>query len=273
MKYRSQTGFAAIRSMEPDENLKKIGESASLPLDTAVADLPEVKGTENAKYVHVGAPLGVIVSASDLGRTVSDILSSPGVSLGSSETVVGTNENCSMDYMRSTLRQLQPESCGRCVLCRLAIDQLVRIFDDAVSGKGHADDLQTVKTIAASMRQSAFCRFGKAVGALVESYAAAFAGEFDDHAKRKKCNAMVCKKYLSYHILGSKCTGCGECLDVCDEDAITGKSKYIHMIDDYDCTRCGKCMEVCEEGAIVTAGSIKPKTPEKLTRVGAWKGR
>ena len=271
MKYRSQTGFAAIRSMEPDENLKKINDNISLPLDKPISEL--IEAVEGVKYVHVGAPLGLILSPGELGKNLSDILALPGVSLGSSEILVGTEKNCSVDYLRSVLRELLPESCGRCVLCRLALDQLCRIFDDAVNGRGRPDDLQTLKTIAVSMRQSAHCRLGKAAGALVESYAAAFSGEFEDHTKRKKCAAMVCKKYLSYHILGSKCIGCGECMDVCEEDAITGKSKFIHMIDDYDCTRCGKCMEVCEEGAIVTAGAIKPKTPEKLTKVGMWKGR
>ena len=271
MKYRSQTGFAAIRSMEPDENLKKINEALSLPADKPVSEL--IGSTDDVKYVHIGAPLGVILPAGELNKTVSDILAIPGVCLGSEELVVGTDKNCSADHIRSVLKSLLPESCGRCVLCRLALDQLCRIFDDAVNGRGRADDLQTLKTLALSMRQSAHCRLGKGAGALIESYAANFAGEFEDHTKRKKCAAMVCKKYLSYHILGSKCIGCGECMDVCEEDAITGKSKFIHMIDDYDCTRCGKCLEVCEEGAIVTAGAIKPKTPEKLTKVGMWKGR
>ena len=272
MKYKTQTGFAAIRSMEPEENLKKINAELTIPMDKPVSGLVSIPEDE-VKYVHVGAPIGVILPGSALGKTTEELSALPGVCFGSNDIVTGTQSNCSVDYMRLTLKSLRDESCGRCVLCRLGIEQLYRIFEDATNGKGRPDDLQTMKTIAASMRQSSYCSFGKGVGALVESYAASFSGEFEDHCKRKKCAAMVCKKYLSYHILGSKCIGCGECMDVCDDDAITGKNKYIHMIDEYDCTRCGKCMEVCEEDAIVIAGSIKPKTPEKLTKVGMWKGR
>ena len=63
-------------------------------------------------------------------------------------------------------------------------------------------------------------------------------------ARLKRCDAMVCKQYTSFHILGAKCQGCGKCLDVCPSDAIDGEEDYIHVINQVDCTRCGKCLEV-----------------------------
>lgn len=289
MKYRTQTGFAAIRSMEPDQTLKEINQSlhgaytvtitgaarAELSVNetTTVADLLEQAGSPNLKFVHVGAPLGVILSGSDLNHTLAELQGRSGVSFGSAEICAADETVCSVDYLRKLFRTLKEESCGRCVLCRLGLDQLCRTFDDAATGKGRSDDVSTLGRLARSMREAAYCSFGKAAGALLESCLAACSVEFEDHAKRKKCAAMVCKEYLTYHILGSKCTGCQECLDVCEADAITGKKKYIHMIDDFDCTRCGKCMDICEEDAIVLAGPVKPKTPTKLTKVGAWKGK
>lgn len=84
---------------------------------------------------------------------------------------------------------------------------------------------------------------------------------------------MVCEKYLTYIIQPNLCTGCGECMDICQEDAIEGKPRYIHMIDEFECSRCGKCVNACEENAIILVGANKPKLPMKLTKVGTWRGR
>lgn len=292
MMYKKETGFAAIRRMEPDEALKAINEpllSAEIveltldgvangtvtvsPGDT-IGSLLEKAGCNVAvKFIHVGAPFGVLLAKSGPNKTLTDILAFPGVSLGSLTIYVGGDKECSVHYIRKILDTLKPESCGRCVLCRLGIDQVIRIMNDAVSGKGRAEDFATPRGLVTAMRKAAYCRFGKGVGALLESYCDCFASEFEDHARRKKCATMVCEKYLQYIILPNLCNGCGDCMDECDKDAIQGKPRYIHMIDEFDCTRCGKCVKVCKEGAIVIAGAVKPKLPTKLTKVGQWRGK
>ena len=68
---------------------------------------------------------------------------------------------------------------------------------------------------------------------------------------------------MTYHIIAANCIGCGECLDVCEDDAILGKKKFVHIIDQDECIQCGKCMEACEEEAIVLAGAVKPRCPKK----------
>jgi NAD-dependent dihydropyrimidine dehydrogenase PreA subunit len=94
--------------------------------------------------------------------------------------------------------------------------------------------------------------------------------EIEDHIKRKKCPAAVCKAFMILVVLPDKCTGCGECLQVCDDDAIEGKKGYIHMINDDDCVKCGKCSEVCEVKAIVTVRGVKPRLPKRLTKAGQF---
>ena len=290
MMYRKEIGFAAIRSMEPDEALKAINEplrsasSLEWTLDGAAKgtvsvapDAPAktiLNGADaDVKFLHIGAPLGVLLSKSALEKPLSEVLAAPGVSLGSMRVYVGSAKECIVSYLSAVLDTLQPESCGRCVLCRLGIDQLRRILADAMNGKGRPDDLATLRSLSGAMRQAAHCRLGKGVGALTESFLAGFSMEFEDHAKRKKCPAGVCKNYLSYIILPNLCTGCGDCLDECEDDAIEGKPKFIHMIDELECSRCGRCAAVCEENAIVLAGAVHPRLPTKLTRVGTWKGR
>ena len=68
---------------------------------------------------------------------------------------------------------------------------------------------------------------------------------------------------MTYHILPTKCVGCGECVDACEDEAILGKARFIHVIDQKACTQCGRCVSACEEGAIIMAGADKPRTPPR----------
>ncbi len=79
---------------------------------------------------------------------------------------------------------------------------------------------------------------------------------------------------MTFHILPDLCDGCGECVDVCPEDAIEGGRKKVHVIDQDACEKCGKCYEVCMDlrQAVVKAGAVKPRTPKRPIPVGTWKG-
>ena len=296
MRFRKLEGFEAIRAKEPENALNELKtqleektaqgtiefsvtgakeKNITCTTEDTVAELAEkcdgaADGTK-VQYVHIGYPLGVMVPVSGFDRKVGELFGKTSVMTGSFELHVFGESACPVDYMGGLLRELKEESCGRCVLCRMALQQLGIIFDDAVNGRGRADDKNTVTAIAEAMQLGAHCPFGKAAGALTQNFAEDFADELEDHAKRRVCKAGVCKKYMTYHILGTKCTGCGDCEDVCNDDAITGKKGFIYMIDTFDCTGCGKCIEECEEEAIIVAGVKKPKTPDKLTKVGRWK--
>lgn len=50
----------------------------------------------------------------------------------------------------------------------------------------------------------------------------------------------------------SRCTGCGECLEVCPVDAVSGDAdKKQISIDSKQCIKCGTCVDSCEPGALV----------------------
>ena len=296
MRFRTLEGFAAIREKEPENALNELKtrleeqksagtveftvtgakkEKVTCTQETTAAELVEAAGGtadgSKAQFVHIGYPLGALVPAAAFDRKVFEVLEKAPVMTGSFELHVFGENVCPVDYMGKLIAELKEESCGRCVLCRMALQQIGILFDDAVNGRGQSDDKKIILDIAEAMQLGAHCPFGKAAGALAQNFAEDFATALEDHTKRKICAAGVCKKYMSYHILGSKCTGCGDCEDVCDADAITGKKGFIYMIDNFDCTGCGKCLEECEEEAIVLAGAKKPKTPEKLTKVGRWR--
>jgi len=45
-----------------------------------------------------------------------------------------------------------------------------------------------------------------------------------------------------------KCTGCGNCANVCPVEAIIIESKA--RIKENDCLECGTCVDECPEGAL-----------------------
>ena len=46
-----------------------------------------------------------------------------------------------------------------------------------------------------------------------------------------------------------KCTGCGDCVDVCPLEAITVQDG-LAVVDEDLCTECGLCTDECPNGAI-----------------------
>ncbi|MEO0292616.1 MAG: 4Fe-4S binding protein [candidate division WOR-3 bacterium] len=46
----------------------------------------------------------------------------------------------------------------------------------------------------------------------------------------------------------SKCTGCGDCVDVCPVEALSIKNEKAEVND--ECIDCGACVNVCPSGAI-----------------------
>lgn len=163
--------------------------------------------------------------------------------------------------------EAREETCQKCVLCREGTWHFKAIFDAVTAGRAKNEDLAIVQDIGPLIHVGAFCSFGRSMAELFTSSVVQNRAELEAHFLRKTCPAGVCRAFSKPVIDPEKCTGCTDCLDVCDEEAIEGKKGFIHIIDPDMCENCGKCQEVCEEGAIVIQdGSIK--VPKKLIRAG-----
>lgn len=248
------------------ENRDQKAEVTVSPSDTISSILSKAYCGEGLKAVHVGAPLGILLPAEKLDVALNAL---PG-DLYSLSIKLLYSDVCIVDYMKKALADCEEGSCGRCVPCREGVRQMRTILDAATDGKARPNDIELLLDVADGISQSSHCVFGKGMGKLVVSALNGFMDEFNAHAVRKTCNALVCGKYVTYHILGA-CTGCGDCMDVCEEDAINGKNKFIHVINQNDCIRCGKCLETCPEQVIVRAGAVKPRTPPRPLPCGTWK--
>lgn len=56
-----------------------------------------------------------------------------------------------------------------------------------------------------------------------------------------------------YDICQNTCIGCGDCLKVCNDDAVILPELSTYRIDVEECTECGKCKSSCKYGAIKIA--------------------
>lgn len=178
-------------------------------------------------------------------------------------TIDINEKQCVVDVLLNKVQSHPCKDCGKCVFGYEGITQLEMILKDITEKKAHSDDKALLMDLCSVMQNQSMCEDGKEIASVVLEGLNTYSDVFDEHIAKKQCRAGVCKKFMTVHILAGKCIGCGECLDVCEDDAILGKNKFVHVIDQDECTLCGKCFEVCEEGAIVWAGAEKPKCPKK----------
>ena len=248
--WRAATG-AASKFVEINGEVKEVA------LGTALSELVEA-----SKPVLVGGCNGQFVAIPELANmTVTENY------LFDSIQTFG-DKDCLAVAAAEAMHQCAGYSCHNCVLCREGSWHLENIFQGITAGKGKKEDLAMVEDIAPIMQVGCFCDFGRGMATAALSAVQTCRSELEAHIVKKTCPAGVCKAFANYAIRPDLCTGCGDCIDECPEDAIEGKKGFIHMIDADMCEKCGKCAEVCEENAIVVGEKFR--VPKKLTRVGRF---
>lgn len=174
-----------------------------------------------------------------------------------------SEDRCPVDELLRYVRGHRCLDCGKCVFGYEGAAQLELTLADITMKKGRSGDLERLAGLCRLMAAQSLCEDGAALADTALAVMDRYAGDFAAHAAKKSCRAGVCKRFVTYHILADRCIGCGECMDVCEDDAILGKKKFVHVIDQDECTQCGKCLTACEEEAIVKAGAVKPRCPAR----------
>lgn len=170
---------------------------------------------------------------------------------------------CIADVLLKEVTENECNNCGKCVFGYEGITQLRLILSDITEKKGKSSDLELMQEICQLMKSQSLCETGTEIAAAVLAAMEQHGEDLSGHITKRLCRAGVCRKFMTFHILPDQCTGCGDCVDECDEEAIIGKRRFIHVILQDECIQCGACLEACEEGAIVRAGAIKPRCPKK----------
>lgn len=212
------------------------------------------------KAVQTGGPSGGCLPADKLDLQVDfDSLTREGSMMGSGGMIVMDEDTCMVDVARYFTDFLSQESCGKCAVCRLGLDQLHGILERICAGSGVPEDMKRIEKLLDVLETGSLCGLGKSAPNPVRSTIAHFHDEYLAHIEEKRCPAGVCRSLISY-VINDNCTGCRRCARLCPQEAISGEKKELHLIDQELCNQCGLCMTTCKFDAI----EVKPRQTVKL---------
>jgi NADH-quinone oxidoreductase subunit F len=164
------------------------------PLSTIIFDIGGgIPRGKQFKAVQTGGPSGGCIPAQLLDTPVDyESLAQLGSIMGSGGMVVMDESTCMVEIARYFLSFTQDECCGKCTPGRLGTKQMLEILTRITQGKGHDEDIDTLRTIATTVKECALCGLGQTCPNPVLSTLNYFREEYEAHIKDKKCPAAVC---------------------------------------------------------------------------------
>ncbi|MDD6307984.1 MAG: NADH-ubiquinone oxidoreductase-F iron-sulfur binding region domain-containing protein [Clostridia bacterium] len=203
------------------------------------------------KAVQIGGPSGGCLTQEHLDLPLDyDHLKSVGAMIGSGGLVVMNQQTCMVSIARFFMQFTQNESCGKCVLCREGTKQMLELLDDIIEGRGTAETLELLESLARTVQAGSLCALGKTAPNPVLSTLKYFRKEYEAHIFENKCPAGRCEAFANYAIDPEKCKSCSLCARKCPVEAISGEKGVPYTIDTDKCIKCGACIGNCKFGAV-----------------------
>ena len=148
--------------------------------------------------------------------------------------------NCPVEQSAAFLTLCASQSCGKCVPCRVGLNQMSLILGRILEGDGEMEDLETLETLARTIRDSADCPIGyEAAGSMLDSLQS-FHEDFLAHIQSNHCTAtfvpVPCK------------LGCPAHVDIPEYIALVKEKRYADAVQviRYDNPFPAACALVCE---------------------------
>ena len=210
-----------------------------------------VKNGKKFKAVQTGGPSGGCLTEKHLDIPIDyESLGAAGSMMGSGGMIVMDEDDCMVSVAKFYLEFTVGESCGKCTPCRIGNKRMLEILTRSTEGKGTMDDIEHLKSLAATIKDTALCGLGQTSPNPILSTIDNFYDEYVEHVKKHVCRAKQCKALLTYTVNPEKCKGCGACARNCPADAIMGDVRKPHVINPFKCIRCGMCQSRCRFDAI-----------------------
>ena len=210
-----------------------------------------IKDGKEFKAVQTGGPSGGCITKDQLDVKIDyESLGAIGSMMGSGGMIVMDEDNCMVDIAKFYLEFTVEESCGKCTPCRVGNKRLHEMLTKISEGKGTMEDLDAMRELAQTIKDTSLCGLGQTAPNPVLSTLNFFEDEYKAHVQDKACPAGACQSLLKYMITEEKCIGCTKCAKVCPVSCISGKVKEKHVIDQNQCIKCGACFDACPVDAI-----------------------
>jgi NADP-reducing hydrogenase subunit HndC len=210
--------------------------------------------TNDKKFqaIQTGGPSGGCLTEKELDTPIDyGSLIKAGSMMGSGGAIVMDEDNCMVDVAKFYLEFICDESCGKCTPCRIGTKRLLEVLTRITDGKGTLEDLETLKSLASTIKTGSLCGLGQTAANPVLSTLEKFYDVYEEHVTDKKCRNGICKHLIQYHIDPNKCKKCSMCARNCPASCISGViGKEPYVIDNSKCVKCGTCMAVCKFGAV-----------------------
>ncbi|MBO7089497.1 MAG: 4Fe-4S binding protein, partial [Lentisphaeria bacterium] len=209
-----------------------------------------IKDGRAFKAVQTGGPSGGCITSKNLDLPIDyEALKSIGSMMGSGGMIVMDEDDCMVNIAKFFLDFTADESCGKCTPCRVGNRRMLELLNKITSGEGNMEILEKLKTLSATIKDTALCGLGQTAPNPVLSTLANFEDEYLAHVKDHRCPAGVCANLIQFNVT-DKCVGCGLCAKRCPVGAISGEKKMKHAINQAKCIKCGACFNACKFHAI-----------------------
>jgi NAD-dependent dihydropyrimidine dehydrogenase PreA subunit len=157
---------------------------------------------------------------------------------------------------------LDSDMCGRCMPCALGSHEMKIRLQKLTNRNGSCEDLDAIRKVAVTIRDSALCVKGKKTARNVIDLLETSISHYYEHIDGK-CSFFRCSPLYVYKIIPDRCNACSECRKTCEYDAIVGEKSSRFFIGckpfeiiSQKCVRCGACMEVCPTEAILPSHEL-----------------
>ena len=116
-----------------------------------------------------------------------DSIAKAGSMLGSGAVIVMNETRCMVLSLERLAYFYYNESCGQCTPCREGTGWLYRVVHRIETGKGRADDLDLLNSVADNIQGRTICALGDAAAMPVRAFIKNFRAEFEHHIEHKRC--------------------------------------------------------------------------------------